>query len=576
MQKVERIIILKSIVTRIFQTYYMSLYSCLLMILGIIVLGLPFSNMGLKGDDLVLVYSGKMNSLKDLIHIFTSDVTSWVETSHSKILAASILNVRYRPLLMVVLGLQYHFWGTSTYGYYLFNVFIHSFNAVLIFRIFSWMFSPQYAFLAALFFLFQCSVSKYLYMACAIQDWLYLMFSLLVIISYKNFLVKNSYKWQLLAAFWLLLGIFTREVIIVLPICIFLYLILFCITKFQLNWSFILFLIKKFYLLIISVLIFVITNIAIFGINIGYNNTLSKTRLFRNIWDISIKDRLWSLIDMLNDIFGLAFINTHNPRIRIIFILPVLLGLLYIFYYCKTKKVLLFIIISTLIMCWPSLLLYHDARYIYVGIPLVILFVFWGIKYTDLLLFSRFKVLFGTFFLLFLMINIISFIRNSRYMEKTSHISVMAIKQLGALLDDVNSKKLVFIGLPDIYSSGVETAIKMFTKHKDIKVILQCCNFLWRDGSYNIDIMVLDDGYRLITRNSDIAYWYSPANVCEGGVDLGDFHFFTNKKNGKYKATDISIIFKNKRTFIFKDTVFLSWDSKYNSFKIIPRISFYE
>ena len=196
--------------------------------LGLVVWGNSLFNGFVWDDEEQIVNNPLVQSISNLPQIFTSSTFNGG--------GASPTGWFYRPIMTFFYLLNYSVWGANAFGFHLFQVLVHLFNAILVFLIFKELFSeakiskPKItSFLAALIFVVHpANVEAVVYIA-ALQESLYTFFTLLVLLLYmkaKKFEGKEIQFFFLSALLTLLVFLSKESGIFVIPF-VFIFLFLF-------------------------------------------------------------------------------------------------------------------------------------------------------------------------------------------------------------------------------------------------------------------------------------------------------------------------------------------------------------
>jgi len=556
------------ILNNIFESKYSKLVLGLtLLVLGIVILGVPYTKMGFYNDDYIVIFQSKFNSWSELFSI----LSPFKRLNYSANIGDFYnYSVGYRPFQFLILGFEYFLFKINGYGYLLFNVFFHSLNSVLIFNIFSWFVFVKWAFIGALFFLFQGFLTDWAYFAYSITDISAFFFILLAIVFYKKYLIKNFYEFYVISGVLFLCSLFTKETYVFFPFLLILFLCLFWsdIRLFSLN--FFIKLLKKTYLFFVMLFFYFILRIARkFLLGLGC------ARLVSTSIHLSFKDYIWLLMQYLKNLLGLVFVKTLNPRPIFLIVLPIILFLCFLFLQSKYKKYLFFLIIAVFFVSWPYFLLGTNCRYVYPAISCFILFFILSFVYSIIKFKTCFKVI-GTF-LLFLIFGFCfgENIKRALYLEQASSICMLSLQKFvnNEVVKSPNDY-FVFLSLPHIYLgavNGMLYGIKFFSNLSyDVKLFNVGCTH-WLNDNYlsdnfkkdvkNIDVFIVKGGYRFISKDKKITFCAAQSENFSWG------ELVVNNRFDKWRVNDISFIV-NKEFFKDKGNVrFFYWNTNKLEFR---------
>jgi len=80
-----------------------------------------------------------INYWDDNTYITGNDLIKTLNFSNLKLIFSSFFFTEYYPINLLSYAIDYHFWGLNPLGYHITNVFLHSLNAILIFKIITTM-----------------------------------------------------------------------------------------------------------------------------------------------------------------------------------------------------------------------------------------------------------------------------------------------------------------------------------------------------------------------------------------------------------------------------------------------------
>ena len=328
-----------------------------LVAIALIVLGLPYLSWGFGVDDFGLVWHGKIEALRELGNFFTEiGLHTFMQPSNYIAPEQSFFAVLYRPLLYGFYGVQYLLFGFSPYGYLLVSSLLHGLNAVLVWIVFKRYFSLSVAALGAGYFLFHLSMLNWFGWATAQQHLLALFFTLLIAVLYLRFEVSRN-KFLLLPMIVLsCCSLLTRETILVLP----LWVAFACIW----NWR----CVRDKAWLFVSALVPVV----------GYLGwRVSRFPLKSSEGDLTwvtkpgfaffafLKDQFLNYVTWLVDLTNLGFVGGGNRLRKGSLIILVVAFLVWLFFKCRKKSMVLFLFASSIAFAWPAVIRFYTSRFMY-------------------------------------------------------------------------------------------------------------------------------------------------------------------------------------------------------------------
>ncbi len=192
-----------------------------ILIISIIsILGLPYTNWWLNGDDFHALYlASKIKTWKALFYFFYDGHVNqdFGPSNFPRGGRTSFLATYYRPLYFFYHVIQYWLFGTNGYWYLLTNVVVHAANSALLFYIGS-LFAPlSAAFLGACAFAFHPQIAYRFGHLVNLQYYINVLCMLCIFLLGKQYLDTRKHRYYLLACVLFVCALFTRETLVVLP-----------------------------------------------------------------------------------------------------------------------------------------------------------------------------------------------------------------------------------------------------------------------------------------------------------------------------------------------------------------------
>lgn len=374
------------IIMRIFKNNWFIALSIALLI--ILVLGIPFTEWGFKTDDWANILHSKLTGFADLKNLFTEgNMESINHPSGSGPDRGSFLQGLYRPMSFVYYWPQTLFFGTQAYGYFLVTIILHALNAGLFFLILRSFFGIAASLLAALFFGFHPSLQNWLGWISAQTYFIELFFLGLIFICFYRWLqnschpapssgsgrpgiqsTSNRIGWYLGAVLLFFLNLLLKEASIILCAWTFLATLVYAdkITRSSIllackaSAGFILAALG-YCLIRLNCMPFVASNTTTLGFTLSWHSFITK--------QIS---RTMQFLTYLYDILGLTWLPKGHRLANGCLLLFVLIVLGVLFFKSRHKKIILFCLTSTIMFSWPGLLMHYQPRYMYMGLPWMI------------------------------------------------------------------------------------------------------------------------------------------------------------------------------------------------------------
>jgi len=569
------------------------IFSLIIFILVFCVLGLPFTKWGFSTvDDFPVFLHSQITSLKN---IFLGDISAWDVLAPYNFdipKETSFFSAYYRPMMFLSYYIGSIFWGDSAYGHFLFTIFLHALNSVILFNIFSSICSYLIAFLISMFFAFNPSYADWIGWIAAQQYIMGLFFLLISILFFKNFLDKKKLIYFALSGLFYLLTILGKEVLIIFPIIAFfgaylyetkhLDIKIFGVIK---NIFRYLFLTLNYW---IALLIYFCLRAYIFSINFGQ----ASSGNLPNITSIYffLKAKIYYLFVILTDLFGLWFVPWGCPKIKLLIYLIIFFIFIWLFIKSSQKIILIYCLFSITILWWPIILGYY-SRYLYESIPFVCLYFLFGIKFYSGNISTLLKKLFIYLFCFYLFINTFYLFINIKFREKNFFIINRAFNLL-AYNPNLKNRNLCFIGVPSKFSPGCERAISLKNKNystvilHDLDLVSCISGKTWKmqeifgvkikhyfdaneflENNF-LEIEKIKNGFRFVSSNPE-KIWFIKRDLSGGYLPVGIA--ILNKVTKNNKICDASLIINNR--WIKLNPVFITWDYKNQKFKILGELN---
>jgi hypothetical protein len=373
-------------------------------------------------DDLGEILNGRINSWKDFIRVFTSDMRFFSKAYNYNFPQPNFISGFMRPMQHIFLTVIYNLFGTNPDAFGLLHVLFHSLNATIIFTLFRKWLPLSLSCFGSLLFAFYPDTT-WLTWLCTLQSSLMLFFLLLSIVTFLPLIKKTSnllsYPRFYIAGFFFLCSLLSRENPVFFAVWPFCFFILFSKSKYGFA-SKIVSAFQRSSIFFITLATYVALRIYAFGFeSIGrtFNNLFFRFLFLKKIFSTPGSTKLLSQIDsaknlitstaektttitavataklqpsnILNKITYTFFewsrriFNLPHQEInqKLVLIVLSLLTILFLIYaYNKRHRLLFFLFSGILLLIWPCILVYPDVRYMNVAYPLFIFMVLIGIE----------------------------------------------------------------------------------------------------------------------------------------------------------------------------------------------------
>jgi len=508
------------------------------------ILGLPYTKWGFSTDDWGNIYHCIIKTWSDMLTFFTEgNMERFCHPCNAPPAEQAFFCGLYRPVSFLYYYIQYFFWGSNPYGYYLVTVGFHALNTALLFLIFSSITTLGWSFFCSLLFGFHPSLYNWLGWTSAQTYYIELFVLLLIFFCLHWFLQTQKFRWYLTACFLFLINVFLKEQTLFFPLWLIPASYVYAsYQKKKVNFLSTIKISSGFWLVS---LINLSTRLYFFPLT---SNT--KTLTFEptlSSFITRIISRFFDFVTYTVDLFGLTWLpnNSRPLKFSVIFLLISLA--LWLFYYNTKKLHVLFIILSIGMFSWPALLMHYQPRYIYMSLAFVmLLFVFlkqfyagpsW-IRLNTLVPVGAMLLLFQTQFLT----------KHLSSREKDLHLITQAFQQL-AQSPEICNRALCFFSLPTRwFNGGSAQAIWMLHGNNDFPVYQFNVPLHPTDGSPSRNYINLEkkENQFICTSQDTNTVWFED-------------------KARKTNKASISI----DQKYLDEKPLFITWDYEKSTFRII-------
>lgn len=338
-----------------------------IIVIIIAVLGIPFTNWWLTGDDFGGIFIGfKSTSWKDIFYFFYEGNAGQGLGNPGGYITdrGDFLRVYYRPLYCIYLTLQYWCFGTNGYGYFLCNVTAHAASASLLFYLISFYTSRWTALLATGLFALHPQIAYRFGSVVNFHYYVNVFLMISIALLLRNYINNNKQRQLYLSLMLFAISLCTRETTLVLPGIISLLLLVDAYNKkTAIPWQG----------------IFLITSL--FGfIAVGYislrfwlypltNITANGIFLPQILKGSFVATKTQEFLVFLYDLLFLSWLPWGNKLLKITTLFPLLSLLSYTFYQCHQKLLTITLFTCGILMIWPGLISFYSPRYIYESMP---------------------------------------------------------------------------------------------------------------------------------------------------------------------------------------------------------------
>ncbi|MBX9830392.1 hypothetical protein K2X40_00400 [Candidatus Babeliales bacterium] len=544
--------------------------SIVLLIMGF--LALPFTSWGFVLDDFGFLYHAKSTSISNIFA--AHDIAQTFFPPNFAVSCPSWLAAFYRPLQFVYFAFEEMVFGINPYYFLLFMVFLHALNSVIIFTMFASVVSCSAAYGATLLFAFHPTLFKdmgILFNQIYLIDLLCLLLCTLLLWRFMR-----SGKWwcYLLSCSIFFMQLFAKETLVVLPLWV--ALLSFVWQTYEHKST--VFVAKLRCALILSsgywaalVTYFVLRWWVFSSVLVLPSTESLSTKLIAFL--VGQKERFFVWVTYACDIFGISFVVAHGKMLKTGLLIVLISLLLWPFVARKKIIFFVFLVLSMLLFTWPSVLLFHQFRYLYIGLPFLMLAVayatdFYSKKYYWL------RVHLALAFCLVIAASATMFVVHQKKKETVFHMTTTAFANL-ASDKRCAGKAIIFVGLPlRWFAAGTAQAVWLLSRGEKNKVYYDIKTFLVRQyegslpwygyyqDSYNVSVERVEGGVRVVSQQQEQLFFEKMETE---KISLG--RRIVNQTNAE--GLPCAITFLLDQQWQTNDSVFVTWDYQQNKFKIV-------
>lgn len=322
------------------------------------VLVLPRSGWDFVGDDFGAVYAGKRANKSGVSQFWRSypndDIIypSNVKRSHS------FLSVFFRPLLLMLYGLEYKMFGhQSGWPYFVLSIFLHALAAGCLFFLLARFFSLPSAIVLSLCFGLFPLMGRFIGRISVQSYSLCMIVAVLCIFGLQSFLSKPRRWIAFASSLALLLSLLMHEILLTLPLVLALPTLFGNFERKQVVRC-----IEFSAWMLAACTVYMAMKVIAYPLNMSDNVLLSA--------GLGLRERFFHLLTVLTDTLGMTSLPEGNGKIKLC-----VLGLFAViflggFLASKRRNVFLGLGFGFLLACWPALMFCHGHRYLYFSTPI--------------------------------------------------------------------------------------------------------------------------------------------------------------------------------------------------------------
>lgn len=354
--------------------------------LGIFVIyTMPYRDWRLFDDDYVVLQGNKVNSYGDIVRFFTTNSNSRTlyPSNYRDQAPLSFFSVMYRPFTQIMHAIElYAIPPSNPQAYFLLTMVLYALAVVMAFYLFNLLVPISYAFVGALVFAFYPSLGWI--GRPAVQPY----FVCLLLLGGSLFALQHGIKRQ---RFWLvwpaaaffLCALFMQEATAAFPLWLIIAVPTMVSYQRQQTWC------SK--VVVLESLRWVTPFFVVVALNFGirmwaYPIQISTERAYFDPlhFIVRLKVRLFDFVSLVVDAVGLTWVPAGNRLRKGLMLCVTLGGLLWIFVHSVRWREMIILCVGFIAMSWLSILMAHQLRYIYLGIPFLIAALLVGVYTTTL------------------------------------------------------------------------------------------------------------------------------------------------------------------------------------------------
>ncbi|MBM3886747.1 hypothetical protein FJ364_02345 [Candidatus Dependentiae bacterium] len=479
------------------------------LLLAIIVfwfIGAQHKAISFHADDYGFIYNGSHQSVKDIKRIFNNgdmidNANNMFDASNQR-RKTSFAEALYRPLLLLIMGTEKKLFGLNAYKFHLVHTTLHTCVSLILFNTIAFLSSPLAAFPLALFFAFHTSLRDYFFWQCYIQNSLEAFLFCLIVLLFFRWRRTDSILALCGCLVIFFIALLLRETLLVLPALAGIWILLEAVSKGieRIKNS-----IKTSFLFTIPIIAYILLRFW------AHPFSLSTSKLGIKHFApphtnslLSLKGKFFDLLTWFIDLLGLKWLPEKTGFIKLLVIVFFIGFIIYAWRNNPYKKLILLSGIAALLLSWPSILLVHCSRYIY--LPTLCLAFLIGIL-TKSLSRKELKIFLAIFSAYALLQIFITNNRLTKWVEQTS-IEKKAVQSLVTYFNE--HAHTIAIGYPlRLLGTGTSQALKFYgAKSLHVSSFILPSYDAWEQGKVGKFIYSINNNVVTITSTTPQTLWF--------------------------------------------------------------------
>lgn len=408
-------------------------------------------------DDYGAFYCGKKATVEKFKDYFTGKYTNemTIMPTNMKEVPKSFYSATYRPVTLVFYALECLLLNAkesfSAWPYFLVSIGLHSLSVAMVFWALSFLTGLMLAFFTALAFAFypfmgRC-VGPFSFQPFSIS----LIFGLICIGLFYRYLNTKNLLWLIPSCLAFAIPLFMHEIIILLPVFLFCLAIYFFLCQESGIFGS---LVKSF---IVSVPFLAVVAAYIFLRKTAFPVDLNQTAIFDPIKMINrFQTRAFDFVTLKVDLTGISWIPAGHRLAKSVGIMAVFAWYVVLYLLCSKRWPSTLMTIGFFCLAWPSYLVTHQARYLYLALPFFLGSIAISARYivADNIMKFLFK---WSVPVVFCAASLVGFFENRTLMNAVAYRQGLAKRSFHELANDPKlfDKSIFFVGLPhEIFPYG--------------------------------------------------------------------------------------------------------------------------
>lgn len=537
---------------------------------------IPFPDWRFWGDDYGCFDAAQINSVRDVTSYFgampnhrivypsnTRDTTAWTFGS-----------VSFRPLtLMMYAAESWLFGGKPSQAFFLVFMLLFALTALLFLQWLSKFLSVSLALVGTIFFVCHTSLGGWLGVWGS-QTYLLLFIGMSGIIwLVQRFFERRNWWTIVLAALLFFVLLLFHEQVAIVPVWLLPLFILHIAYHTQRRWYD-----QAVIREAVALTVPFFCSLLLYLLWRWWCYPICHQAMVVTVKTVPFSARFLDLVTYVVELLGLAWMPSGIRLIKGSIIIGFFLYMAGLFWFSEEKGFLAALAWSVLCWSWPSILVRHQCRFLFLAAPFLILYMLCGIA--PLLLHqSWYRRLYGIFGLLLLIVlSLFGVQYNYASMKARSEKAMLTSVALQQLACDpgLQGKSICFVGIPRDWfpGEGIAQAVWLYRGSRELPVFhedqlcVYCFQSMGIKESINlpryplVDVAIVDNVVNLHSRDHEHAWFFAlDEHMLSWPCSMGQLW----RCEPGLKAYDITVVLD--RTWLRRDLAFVTWNFKTGRFE---------